>query len=78
MELSTTQIYTQVSIRRLKTVHALTHPGAKIDRPTGTAVTTDAANEEGAGPIPPLAADEPRGRDAAELMATLAAETEED
>jgi hypothetical protein len=24
------QIYTQVSIRRLKAVHALTHPGAKI------------------------------------------------
>ncbi len=34
--------------------------------------------EEGAGPIPPLAAAEPRRRDAAELMATLAAETEED
>ena len=77
VELSTTQIYTQVSIRRLKAVHALTHPGAKIDKPP--AATTEAApNEEGAGPIPPLAADEPRRRDAAELMATLAAETEED
>ena len=32
-ELSTTQIYTRVSIRRLKTVHALTYPGAK---PTGS------------------------------------------
>lgn len=29
-ELSTTQIYTRVSIRRLKTVHALTHPGATL------------------------------------------------
>jgi integrase/recombinase XerD len=29
-ELSTTQIYTQVSIRRLKQVHTLTHPGAKL------------------------------------------------
>jgi integrase/recombinase XerD len=77
VELSTTQIYTQVSIRRLKTVHALTHPGAKIDRPT-PAATTGAPSEEGAGPIPPLAADEPRSRAAAELMATLAAETEED
>jgi site-specific recombinase XerD len=26
---STTQIYTQVSIRRLKAVHSLTHPSAK-------------------------------------------------
>lgn len=28
-ELSTTQIYTQVSIRKLKEVHTLTHPGAR-------------------------------------------------
>lgn len=32
-ELSTTQIYTQVSIRKLKQVHELTHPGAKLYRP---------------------------------------------
>ena len=56
-------------------MHSRTHPGAKIDKPPPA--TTDAPNEEGAGPIPPLAADEPRG-DSAELMATLAAETEED
>ena len=31
-ELSTTQIYTQVSIRRLKAIHAATHPGAKLGR----------------------------------------------
>jgi integrase/recombinase XerD len=30
VELTTTQIYTQVSIRRLKEVHALTHPGARL------------------------------------------------
>jgi integrase/recombinase XerD len=76
VELSTTQIYTQVSIRRLKTVHSLTHPGAKIDRPTATPAAT-AGNDECAENIAPLVADEPRG-DAAELMATLAAETEED
>ncbi|HEY6557439.1 MAG TPA: site-specific tyrosine recombinase XerC [Polyangiaceae bacterium] len=29
-DLSTTQIYTQVSIRRLKAIHALTHPTAKL------------------------------------------------
>lgn len=31
VELSTTQIYTQVSIRQLKAVHALTHPSAKLE-----------------------------------------------
>lgn len=33
VELSTTQIYTQVSIRRLKEVHTLTHPGARLEQP---------------------------------------------
>ncbi len=32
-ELSTTQIYTQVSIRRLKAVHAVTHPASRELRP---------------------------------------------
>ena len=40
-ELSTTQIYTRVSIRRLKAVHALTHPSAKIERPTPAAPSAD-------------------------------------
>ena len=38
-ELSTTQIYTRVSIRRLKAVHALTHPSAKLERPVAVALT---------------------------------------
>jgi integrase/recombinase XerD len=42
-ELSTTQIYTQVSIRRLKQVHTLTHPGASLSR-LGDAVVE--ANDE--------------------------------
>ena len=29
---TTTQVYTQVSIRRLKQVHSDTHPGAKLKR----------------------------------------------
>jgi len=29
-KLETTQIYTRVSIRQLKAIHELTHPGAKI------------------------------------------------
>jgi integrase/recombinase XerD len=33
--LQTTQVYTRVSIRKLKEVHAATHPGAKLSpRPT--------------------------------------------
>jgi integrase/recombinase XerD len=31
-DLKTTQIYTQVSIRQLKRIHAATHPAAKLDK----------------------------------------------
>jgi integrase/recombinase XerD len=43
-ELSTTQIYTQVSIRKLKEIHSLTHP-ARLEKPiTSTPATSpDAA-----------------------------------
>jgi integrase/recombinase XerD len=43
VELSTTQIYTQVSIRKLQTVHALTHPTAKLERrePSGAGAERD-------------------------------------
>jgi len=34
--LQTTQIYTHVSIRKLKEVHSLTHPGASLTRPSET------------------------------------------
>lgn len=33
-DLSTTQIYTQVSIRKLKEIHAKTHPSARLKRKT--------------------------------------------
>jgi hypothetical protein len=32
VQLTTTQIYTQVSIRQLKAVHSMTHPGARLDK----------------------------------------------
>lgn len=32
VELSTTQLYTQVSIRKLKEIHSATHPSAKLER----------------------------------------------
>jgi len=62
VELSTTQIYTQVSIRQLKAVHALTHPTAKLER-------------RPASPRPELAktASTPE-----ELFSLLAAEAEEE
>jgi integrase/recombinase XerD len=35
-KITTTQIYTRVSIRKLKQVHADTHPGARLNRPPAT------------------------------------------
>ncbi len=64
-ELSTTQIYTQVSIHKLKEIHAATHPGAmlaKRERETG-----DAGDEEREGAV-----------DEAELLAVLEDEADEE
>jgi integrase/recombinase XerD len=35
-QLTSTQIYTQVSIRKLKEVHSATHPGARLRRVSRT------------------------------------------
>lgn len=40
-ELSTTQIYTQVSVRKLKAIHTATHPGKPITAADGGAPTAD-------------------------------------
>jgi hypothetical protein len=86
VELSTTQIYKQVSIRRLKTVHSLTHPSAKIDR-SRASTTASVGGDSGGRGTPSLAAeDKPlldpgalEARDAVvELMASLAPENDED
>jgi integrase/recombinase XerD len=45
VELSTTLIYTRVSIRRLKTVHSLTHPSARIEKAPSS--TTSSTNDMG-------------------------------
>jgi integrase/recombinase XerD len=79
VELSTTQIYTQVSIRRLKAVHSLTHPTAKLDKAT----TNEKVEPEVEGFLPLVAHAADGGGaehvDAAdELMNALAAEAEED
>lgn len=54
VELSTTQIYTQVSIRKLKAVHTLTHPGAKLERAAGdaAAVAAGSAEQDTNGSVP--------------------------
>jgi integrase/recombinase XerD len=62
-DLSTTEIYTHVAIRKLQQIHAATHPGAKLERKP-SAVT----NDNGQGDDEQKAA----------LLATLKAEREED
>jgi integrase/recombinase XerD len=68
-ELSTTQIYTQVSIRKLQAVHALTHPTAKLERRPATEL--DATG-------PTLVKTTAVGANAAELFTLLAAEDDEE
>jgi len=43
--LSTTEIYTRVAIRKLKEVHAMSHPGAKLERPK-TAIEIERETED--------------------------------
>jgi integrase/recombinase XerD len=82
-ELSTTQIYTQVSIRKLKQVHQATHPGARFS-PGGGQSSVVAGQEEKTGePTPPLAAHSDLGAgesvDPVEQLRTqLEAEAEQD
>jgi len=63
-DVSTTQIYTQVSIRRLKEIHSATHPGARLEKQQNQP-TDDAEQGE---------SDE----QADELLSALAAESEAD
>jgi integrase/recombinase XerD len=69
-QLTTTQIYTQVSIRKLKEIHTATHPSAKMER---TRRVPEAASE------PSDAVALPSGEEArAVLFSTLAAESDEE
>lgn len=63
VHLSTTEIYTQVSIRKLQQIHALTHPTARMEPAT-------------ARPLRPLGDDEDEAR--AALLASLDAEAAEE
>jgi integrase/recombinase XerD len=70
-ELSTTEIYTQVSIRALKEVHARTHP-AKLERSAAGPAAPAAA------PAPPAAAAASTAPSAAEVLAALDHEADEE
>lgn len=52
-QLTTTEIYTQVGIRKLKEVHSLTHPSARLERPDPVGAAT-APEPAGAPPGSPL------------------------
>jgi integrase/recombinase XerD len=49
--LTTTQLYTRVSIRLLKAVHTATHPAAKLGRPAAPGETADIATEAPTHPL---------------------------
>jgi integrase/recombinase XerD len=78
-ELSTTQIYTQVSIRKLKEIHSLTHP-ARLERPdTGaTPAPNGATNGEPKNQMLLGFAEQSREQQAADLHSLLAAESDND
>ncbi|HMA94165.1 MAG TPA: site-specific tyrosine recombinase XerC [Polyangiaceae bacterium] len=79
-ELSTTQIYTQVSIRRLKQVHTLTHPGAKLGNHDGAVAELESTNagDGVAEPITERPSVAKANVTAEELMARLADADDED
>jgi integrase/recombinase XerD len=69
-KLTTTEIYTQVSVRKLKEVHRMTHPTGRLEEEPSPAASSAAA-------APPASeSDPPATRE--ELLATLAAEVAEE
>ena len=77
-ELSTTQIYTQVSIRRLKHVHTLTHPRTRLgSRDDGAAAEAASVEADDAEPIIERPSVVTANVPAEELMARLADEDDE-
>ncbi|MFO0089207.1 MAG: tyrosine-type recombinase/integrase, partial [bacterium] len=73
-ELSTTQIYTQVAIRQLQVVHALTHPGAK--RHQRGQQSEHVRSDQNGADIPAPQVDDQNAADA--LLAALDAEAQAD
>jgi integrase/recombinase XerD len=89
-ELSTTQIYTQVSIRKLKEIHSLTHPARLEAKPPPNngeqALPADAATVPNGAPVNGEPqnqmllgfAEQARQQQADALLSTLAAEPDND
>jgi integrase/recombinase XerD len=75
-ELSTTQIYTQVAIRQLQAVHALTHPGARRRERGATASRADTG--QGSAPIASDTPSRAEPLNAQALLAALDAEADEE
>lgn len=76
MELTTTQLYTQVSIKKLKEVHSETHPTAKWQGAAEGDGSGDGGNDDGDGSNGDAAAGDngDAGEALAELMGDLAGE----
>ena len=70
-KLETTQLYTQVSIHKLREIHAATHPGARL-RPRDEARPPETSSATA------CAATESRAVATAELLSSLAAEAAEE
>jgi integrase/recombinase XerD len=73
-KLETTQIYTQVSIRKLKEIHTATHPAARLARAKASSATSPGADStedlaEASAPAEPARE---------ELLSALAAEADEE
>jgi integrase/recombinase XerD len=77
-ELSTTQIYTQVSIRKLKEIHSATHPGARLQRSAHRAGVEDLAPDAGDIAAHQNAHDAEPPATRAALLSSLAAEAAEE
>jgi integrase/recombinase XerD len=80
-KLDTTEIYTQVSIRKLKEVHSLTHP-AKMERQDAASAALLAGQAvpapNAADAAPPASVEPDPEQEKDELLTTLAAEAAED
>ena len=67
-DLSTTEIYTRVSIRKLKQIHTETHPGANLKSDSGTVPSTENGAPEGKTSAPADAVEDLAGQ---QLRASL-------
>ena len=65
VHLDSTQVYTRVSIRKLKAIHDATHPGAKLERLAKTTGRREQGASAPAGPAETSTSPEPSSRRAA-------------